>query len=361
MDALSRDQLAPLVDAEDVSTLGYEELRRLFEREPGLTDHLPDGICQLDPRSDEPVLFNRSRARRPHDNRAGARVPCIVCTGRLTRAVDVAALSQGFTFINKNLYPILQPRPGQAASSGQPAHGLHFLQWTSSHHDLDWHNMPLEDRLVVLGRLAALERTLLLGARGVMPDNRSWGDEQETAGYVGVIKNHGHLVGGSVDHGHQQIGLSSVMPRRFLENLRFERARGEKLSRFILRENPARLTLVDYGAAVLLVPYFMRRPFDMQLVLRDPDRRYLFQLAGDELEALARGLHDAIGAVRRLMPALGKEVAYNVVTHSGPGAGLYLELLPYTQETGGFEQLGLVSCQASPDEAARRLREAIAG
>ena len=40
-------------------------------------------------------------------------------------------------------------------------YGLHFLQWMSSLHDKDWHNMPLEDRVVVMRRLAALEKKLL--------------------------------------------------------------------------------------------------------------------------------------------------------------------------------------------------------
>ena len=50
------------------------------------------------------------------------------------------------------------------------------------------------------------------------------------------------------------------------------------------------------------------------------------------------------------------ETAYTVLTNNGPGAGLYFEFLPYTQEIGGYEQLGLFLCQEDPRKAALKLR-----
>ena len=46
-----------------------------------------------------------------------------------------------------------------------------------------------------------------------------------------------------------------------------------------------------------------------------------------------------------------------MIINNGPGAGLYVEFLPYTQETGGVEHLGLLVCQELPERAAARLRE----
>ncbi len=37
-------------------------------------------------------------------------------------------------------------------------------------------------------------------------------------------------------------------------------------------------------------------------------------------------------------------------------AGLYFEFLPYTQEQGGLEQLGLSICQMEPERAAQDIR-----
>jgi hypothetical protein len=57
-----------------------------------------------------------------------------------------------------------------------------------------------------------------------------------------------------------------------------------------------------------------------------------------------------------VMPMIGKEPAYNVVTNNGPGCGLYFEFLPYTQEIGGFEYLGLYLCQGNPYDVSAQLR-----
>jgi galactose-1-phosphate uridylyltransferase len=222
-----------------------------------------------------------------------------------------------------------------------PAHGFHFLQWSSSRHDKDWHNMPRTDRVLVLQRLAVLEKKLLA---------------EQPSGFVSIIKNCGRLVGGSLAHGHQQIGFSNVMPRRFQDNLRFEREQSEPFAVYMRRENPPELLVRDYGPAMLLIPYFMRRPFDMLLLLKDTSKSYLHQLTESEFAAIADGWHDAIRAMLWVMPQLGRETAYNVVTHNGPGAGLYFEFLPYTQEIGGFEQLGLYVCQGNPYEVAALIR-----
>jgi galactose-1-phosphate uridylyltransferase len=206
-------------------------------------------------------------------------------------------------------------------------------------------------------RLAALEKKLLTGAAEQMPSNQFWGGRDDRYGFVSIIKNYGHLVGGSLVHGHQQIGFSNVMPRRFHDNWHFEQARKEKFSAYLLRKNPAELLLRDYGPAILLVSYFMRRPFDMMLLVKDVNKHYLHELTEAELTAVADGWHDAIRAILRVMPRIGREIAYNIVTHNGPGAGLYFEFLPYTQETGGFEHLGLFVCQGNPHNAAMQLRE----
>jgi galactose-1-phosphate uridylyltransferase len=367
---ISRETLAHILQAEDVEAIPFSELVRLFHEEVGSQGFLPDGVCQIDPRNGDRVLFNSSRARRPHDNRPSASdrletsKACVVCQGQTTGVLDIAELSVGFTFINKNLYPSLFPlkveRSNRSIDSSYPVlapFGLHFLQWTSSLHDKDWHNMPLMDRIVVIRRLAALERKLLSDCEGIMPAPRAGDDLDRPAGFVAIIKNYGHLVGGSLVHGHQQIALSNVMPRRIRDNRRFERENGEKFTAYLLRENPRELIIRDYELAVLVVPYFMRRPYDMMLLVKDTSKGHLYQLNEAEVAAVAAGWHDALRAIRWIMPKIGKDIAYTVITHNGPGAGLYFEFLPYTQETGGFEHLGLWVCQSSPGGAASLIRE----
>ncbi len=381
---LTGEALKKILQIEDIKQIPLSQLIEFFQAEKGLSDFIPDGICQVDPRNGERILYNSARARRPHDNRPAdlASGPpereCVICQGKTTGVLDVAELSEGFTFINKNLFPSLYPLetgalknaldlPGVGAGEqppamddpgprGIPAYGLHFVQWTSSLHNRDWHNMPPADRLVVMNRLAVLEKTLLTGAAGKMPANQSWGDRADSYGFVSIFKNFGRLVGGSLVHGHQQIGFSNIMPCHFRNHWRFEMERGEPFSAYLRRENPANLLLKDYGPAVLLVPYFMRRPFDMMLLLKETGRRYLHELTAVEMAAIADGWHDAIRVIHRVMPEIGRETAYNVISNNGPGAGLYFEFLPYTQEIGGFEHLGLFLCQQNPQNTAARIR-----
>ena len=320
--------------------------------------YLPDGLFRVDPRNGDRILYHSSRGRRPHDNRPQAtrkvsERSCSICEGRTTGVIDVADLSEGFTFINKNLFPILYPfeEPRLAA-------GLHLLQWTSSRHEKDWHNMPLADCVVVMERLAALERMLLTGADRLHSiAGAEWAST--TNGFVIIIKNYGHLVGGSLIHGHQQIAFSNVMPRHFEDNARYEFECGETFSNRMVREAKSELLVKDYGPVLLTVPPFMRRPYDMLLLVKDSSKAYLHQLDETELEAVAAGWRDAIGAIREVMPRVGREIAYNVVTNNGPGAGLYFDFLPYTQEIGGVEHLGLFVCQELPESAAEQLREIV--
>jgi len=351
---LEREMLNSLLQSENVEKLSFARLIELVREE--VSDFLPDGVYQVDPRNGNRVLYHSSRARRPHDNRpTPSEIPereCIICQGHTTGIIDVAELDTGFTFINKNLFPVLYPQDGAVR-------GLHFLQWTSSQHGKDWHNLSREDCAVVMKRLAALEKKLLEEGEVLLPPAHSKADR--SPGFVVIIKNCGRLVGGSLAHGHQQIAYSSVMPRCFLDNRRFEQTHGETFSDYLRRENPPELTVKDYGPALLLVPYFMQRPYNMMLLVKDTGKKYLYQLDQSEIVAVAQGWHDGLGVIHTLMPQIGRETAYNVTTHNGPGAGLYFEFLPYTQETGGFEHLGLFVCQELPQRAAARIRDLIEG
>ena len=355
---LDGEGLAAILQAEDVETLTVRDLVTLTREE--IVDFLPDGVYQIDPRNGDRVLYHSSRGSRPHDNVPTAEKQlqereCVICQGKTTGVIDVAGLSEGFTFINKNLFPVLYPFEGRDVASG-----LHFLQWTSSQHDKDWHNMPLDDCVVVMARLAALERTLLAGADELPPVEGSedgCDNGRVSRGFVIIIKNYGRLVGGSLIHGHQQIAFSNVMPRHFCDNWRFAREHDEMFSAYMLRETPSDLIVKEYGPAVLVVPPFMRRPYDMMLLLKDVSKRYLHELDEGELEAVAESWQDGIRAIRQIMAGMGREIAYNVIIDNGPGAGLYVEFLPYTQETGGVEHLGLLVCQELPGRGAARPRE----
>jgi galactose-1-phosphate uridylyltransferase len=374
---LNGERLENLLQAEDIERLAYADIVDLFLAEKGITDYQPDHIAQLDPRNGEQVLFNASRADRPHDNApqgrphaekiAGA-ADCIICSGKTTGIVDLTQLSEGHTFINKNLFPVVFPGKSptnqdsidnfsaQVPARGKNAFGLHFLQWTSTIHKRDWHNMPAGDLLMVMKRLAVLEHKMLISSQGVMPNLEQFGDTQGRNGFVSIIKNSGSPVGGSIEHGHQQIVFSNIMPRRTRENLRFKMDREVSFSEFMLQENPGQYLIRDYEHAALIVPYYMRRPFDMLLLIKDTAKGYLHEMTSDQLVSIAAGWQDGIKLLRGILPLRRRAIAYNVLTHNGPGAGLYFEFYPYTQEEGGFEKLGLSVCQSNPGKASELLK-----
>ncbi len=379
---IERNQLTHLLQSEDIEDVPFDELVRLFREEEGLSDYLPEGIYATDPRTGEKVIFHSTRANRPHDNKPVGTMAdqnqgsCPICQGTTTGILDLKPLSEGFTFINKNLFPAFYPLEVEADIEAEieaknktsktrrkgtgNIFGFHFLQWTSSYHERDWHNIPLTDATLVMKRLAALEKKLLAEAPVYLGDlGKTGADQHDNPVYILITKNYGHLVGGSLSHGHQQIALSNVMPKRMGDNARFFEENGQTFSHYLLHINPTELIIKDYGPAVLLTPYFMRRPYDMILALKNSSPQFLHQLNESELEAVAQGWRDAIRAILDIMPSIGRELAYNVVTHNGPGAGIYFEFLPYTQETGGFELLGLTICQANPKEVARHTREVL--
>ena len=343
---LPHSTLEGLLQSADIRELKDQELLALIRGEI-IPDHRPLDMLRVDPRSGDRVVYSTARSVRPHDYPDKEVEPptepdCIICQGKTTGVIDVAELSMGFTFINKNLFPAFFPFETDGAA------GLHLLQWTSSYHDIDWHNIYLEDSAIVMSRLAALEGSLL----GI---NLSSQDEG-TRGYVSVFKNHGSAVGSSLTHGHQQIVLTNAPPSSVVANVRFQQDHGENFADHILRETPPELIVRDYGPAVLLVPDFMRRPYVMLLIVKDTQKAYLHELSRDEIEAVAHGWHDATYSYHDLMPRIDKEIAYNILTHNGPGAGLYFEFLPYTQTLGGLERMGLYICTERPEVAAERLR-----
>jgi len=376
--ALTRDKLKDILRDRNVEKLDLAKICTHIKKEPGLRHFCPEKTYQIDPRNGDRIIYNSARARRPHyyeepenemetDEENLNQTPSIISEGKTTGVIDVADLSEGFTFINFNLYPMVYPFQNFKGQYGfnssidaekssypesSPVAGLHFLQWTSSFQDVDFHNMPIKDSVIVMNRLSKLEEVLL---NRKLSDTNS--DKKE--GYVTIIKNCGDLVGGSIAHGHQQIALSTIVPRRVRDLVNFQESYGKLFAQHMLEVTPKDLIIRDYGEAVLLVPYFMRRPYDMMLFLKNTSRRHLFELNQKEIKAVSRGWRDGIILMRTMLRALNKEIAYNIVTCNGQGSGLSFDFLPYTQEMGGFEHAGIFVCQGSVIECAKHLKAAL--
>ena len=258
---------------------------RSFVMKSRFAEFLPDGFCRTDPRDGAVVVFHAARARQAARQRRTAaaadrgRHP----RSRLPRRDDPRrrrrAPERRFHVHQQEPVPVLcirsrtpaasaRQRPrGQGACtfcSGPPPTST--ATGTTCRSRTGW--WPSQ-------RLAALERKLLLDEQSGYPVSGQTADGRQTRGYVLIIKNFGRLVGGSLAHGHQQIVYSSQKPPHFARNEQFEASRGEPFAAYMLRENPSELLVKDYGAAVLMVPYFMRRPYNTLLILKDTSKRHL--------------------------------------------------------------------------------------
>ncbi|WP_411993174.1 hypothetical protein [Agarivorans sp. DSG3-1] len=361
--------------SKDVSQLQFHQLLQNISDDPQLKQFAPDGICQIDPRNGNLVIYNSARAKRVHTTAKPSHhqndTQCPICEGKSADILDIAEHSEGFTFINKNLYPIFHPIqdiPQEEADyflhqdpehQGRASYGFHLLQWTSSLHDKDWQNLPYADALISFERLAILEKSLLCQPTDFMARSETQLNQEVVSGYVSIIKNYGASAGASLVHGHQQIAYSNILPQHFFNNLRFRKRHNKSFSQYMIEENPPELLIKDYGEWQLLVPYFMKRPLDMLLILKDADKRYLHQLNQDEQQQVVLGLQQAIQAILALMEQMNILPAYNMIINNGPGCGLYVEFLPKTQMMGGYEQIGLFVCQDNAAHSAERLREYI--
>ncbi|MBN1113765.1 MAG: hypothetical protein JXA66_00350 [Oligoflexia bacterium] len=346
-----------------IENMPIDDIFSAFINDNAVSANKPEKISQMDPRNNIRAISAPMRSKRPQNTG-----DCPICDGNTTSILDVTGLSEGCTFINKNLFPALYPFdhkkiteaviPGTDISS-RPLTGLHFVQWTSSIHDRDWHNMILNDRLIVLLRLAALEKKLLLESKKFMPSTDEWSFGKNTYGFISVMKNVGSEAGSSISHGHQQILFSNTIPKAIMNDWNFLQLHGRTFTEYLMLETDPGLVIRDYGSALLVVPYFMLRPFHMMLVLKNTSKQFLYELDFDEIEALADGMHHASSILMNVMTGMNRNFSYNALFHNGPGAGIYIEFMPSTQKTGGFEHLGLWVCDNTPENAASSARELI--
>jgi galactose-1-phosphate uridylyltransferase len=360
-------RLHTLANQPDLNSYSFDKLLSKLEADSFIQPQSQADLCQLDPRDGTIIIYAEHRAlrRNEHAKKIDKKAsPCPICHGQLTEVVDVADLSDGFTFISQNRYPVVYPVKSQSKQTspqslypdphhiGRYAYGFHLLQWSSSVHENDWHNMPISDVSIGMRRLANLEEKLLKQSSGYMPVSDQ---NKHLYGYVSIIKNYGSAAGASLTHGHQQIAFSNIMPQRTYNNQRFYQRHHISFSQFLLRENPASLTVAEIGSTRIIVPYFMRRPFNLLIVPR-AEAEHLHELSPEELQELEVAIQKTMQVYHSLLESLNIEVSFNMAIHTGPDSQLYVEFFPMVQAMGGFERIGMWICQLSVQKAADQLR-----
>lgn len=336
MSALPREALDARTASVSLEALGFAGLEALCR--DSAAQHAPDRALGHDPRGDLPIAY--SEARRGRLAAAG----CVVCDDKTCPAADIAALpGDDVAWLTPNFYPVAYPFP---AGTADALHGLHLVQWSSLRHGGGLIGADAATAAALFAQLARAEDWLLHHADARYPES---GDGHR--GYVGVIKNRGRTVGGSVEHDHQQVLLS---------NLPFAEPPATRgLRAMLLEQARPELQVERIDGVRTLVPRFMRRPLHAFIVPEGQDVGWLHHLQPGTRDAVALAVARLSRAVSTLMSDSGREPAWNLIVHSGAGCGPLLELRAFTQPLGGYEHLGLYICEEQPATSAGRLRDAV--
>lgn len=340
MSALPRTALDARTASTSLDRLGFAGLEALCR--DSAAEHAPDRSLGHDPRGNLPIAYSEARRRRL------AASGCVVCEGKTCPAADIAALpGDDVAWITPNFYPVAYPFQANASPVAPALHGLHLVQWSSLRHDGGLIGADAATASAIFGQLARAEEWLLHHADAQYPES-----SEGHRGFVGLIKNRGRTVGGSVEHDHQQLLLGN---QPFAEP---PATRGLRAA--LLDQARPELEVEHLDGVRTLVPAFMRRPLHAFIVPEGDDVGWLHHLDSARRDAVALAVARLSLAVSALMAGSGREPAWNLIVHTGEGCGPLLELRPYTQPLGGYEHLGLYICEEQPATSAGRLRDALA-
>ncbi len=336
----------------------WEDVSKILKEDDKINASLPDNYV-IDPRNNLIIIYAPHRAKRLSEERIEAPISdsggrCVICDNldeipilMQKELVDLVTPDgeKARSFINANLFQYIQP--SGISHYGQPhlevMKGGSFVMWLSNAHQ-DLHELSYGDNKAGLDLIADFEKILLHSKNGF----KSQSGNVDHYGHFQIIKNKGKAVGGSVEHGHYQMVFLSFLPKRTVEDQYFAEKEGQSFARFIREKNPTKLKIKDYGDVLMVVPdCAMKRPLDAMIFPKDTSKNYLHDLNDSEREGVARALCDSTKALSVVMPRMGREFAYNLEFHTS--TGFYIEILPYTQENGGLENMGIYICQSSPD------------
>ena len=330
----------------NINDLTYLEIIKYLQENDEIKKNLPSRLIAKDPRNFNQVVYSEARAFRPCNSfdETLNEENCPICEGKTTRILDVAKLSEGHTFINLNLYPILYPFKNEQlneTSYYEKMYGTHFLHWHSTDHQKDFHNMEIEDIKICFERIADLEKFLLTSESHI-----SFSDNNKR-GHITIIKNYRR--GGSLAHGHIQIFHASSLSKAEIADREFLKKYGYGFSSLLQNEKTSEITFsYNKNEVVVITPFCIRRPLECTICFKDCTKNYLHQLSEQELYGLSQVFSHVTKSIFKIMPDnFGLKPSYTILFHLGEIGGLYIEILPHTQELGACEYLGFYVCDGT--------------
>jgi UDPglucose--hexose-1-phosphate uridylyltransferase len=324
-----------------------------------------------DPITGRWVIISTERSRRPVEiqaipqPRSGA--ICPFCPGNedktppeilAYRTNGAVPNSPGWTTrVVPNKFPALQiegtlDRRGEGLYDMMNGIGAHEVIIESADHERDLPEQTVEQ---VRGVLWAFRERIL----DLKRDRRFR--------YILVFKNYGGEAGASLEHPHDQLIATPIIPRHIQEELEGSRHYFEGKERCvycdIIRQeagDSSRRLVLQNEHFVALAPFAPRFPFETWLL---PLQH------GASFESLAPHLYAPLAALlkevlRRLNRALNSP-PYNFMLHTAPVGGeeldyyhWHIEIIPKLTRVAGFEMgSGFYINPTSPEDAAQFLRE----
>jgi len=308
-----------------------------------------------DPVTGRRVLLAPGRAARPHTVAATPPGPSLVedcpfCPGNehdtppercRTGAGDPDTPGWRVRVV-PNLYPIVG-----GADAGPGAHGAHEVVVMGPDHSCDL--ARLDDAGVEELFWVLRERARVHVAAGFA--------------HVQALVNHGRAAGASIAHPHAQVLAIEFVPPLVREVMgRFAAAASDIVAADFDTSRAKGGAVIADGSSWAWCPWAAASPYETRVSAPDAGAR--FDLTPDgSLAAVARATRDVVAALARVLG----DAAYNVVVHDAPAAGdapyhWYLSVVPRVSILAGFELgTGVMVNTVPPDDAAERLRQAIAG
>src|SRR3989344_2590557 len=304
------------------------------------------------PLTGNPIVYCPERAKRPvpKEEKKEKKTEvnkCTICDGETTPILSYLPLREDhYAFVNLNLFPAMDPISGARSSekTARQAFGAHLLVWPTTDHK-DIHELTPEDHAKSFSLMQDLERRLSCLSKGE---------------YLQIIKNTGRIAGSSIDHGHYQVIATNVIPGVIKLAREFRVAHGKSFVTYLQEKAGSGLVIKEYRTIRVITPPWLRRHLEAVIIPKNMHRERISDLTEEECLDLARATTDIARACHRIMPRIGKEFAYNMIFNAGEGIGtLWVDMLPATQISGGFELGVFYLCQSSSELSTATYQEAL--
>ncbi len=296
------------------------------------------------------------RGETPYDDRE----PCPFCPGREDlNPIEIARVPDGSGWVVRvtpDKAPLLRiegdlGRRAAGMFDVMNAIGAHELVTDTPHHTATWADLPREQMVRLLETYRARSLDLRRDPR---------------FRHVLVLKNHG-AVWSRYRHAHSHVVATPFIPKRIEEELAGAREYYRMRERCAFCDELAEelragvRVITQRGDFVGFAPFASEHPYQMWIAPR-PHAADFGTLPDAALDDLAAMLVDALARLRRVLD----DPPYSLALHAGPLGGVdqaefhwHWEIVPHLGHELGMEWgTGIFSNPVTPEEAARRLREA---